>query len=90
MAVFNKEDEEYHISYQYYSYISSFSRRDEPEGVSTMEWGVAEVKKAGRVPDVIYDKGDVGKEAMVRLLGKDAIEVGGGLLGYRCDDKKKI
>ncbi len=56
--------------------MASFSREDEPEGVSTMEWGVAEaIKKAGRVPDIIYDKGDVGKEAMIRLLGKDAIEV---------------
>lgn len=58
--------------------IASFSREDEPEGVSTMEWGVAEaIKKAGRVPDVIYDKGDVGKEAMIRLLGRDAKEVAG-------------
>jgi hydroxymethylpyrimidine kinase/phosphomethylpyrimidine kinase len=58
--------------------MASFSREEEPEGVSTMEWGVAEViKKVGRVPDVIYDKGDVGKEAMIRLLGKDAIEVAG-------------
>lgn len=56
--------------------MASFSREDEPEGVSTMEWGVAEaIKKEGRVPDVIYDKGGVGKEAMIRLLGKDAIEV---------------
>jgi len=58
--------------------IASFSRKDEPEGVSTMEWGVAEaIKKEGMIPDVIYDKGDVGKEAMIRLLGKDAIEVAG-------------
>lgn len=50
--------------------MASFSREDEPEGVSTMEWGVAEViKKEGRVPDVIYDRGGVGKEAMIRLLG---------------------
>ncbi len=56
--------------------MASFSREDEPEGVSTMEWGVAEaIKKDGRVPDVIYDKGGVGKEAMIRLLGKDAVEV---------------
>ncbi len=58
--------------------MASFSREDEPEGVSTMEWGVAgAIKKEGRVPDVIYDNGDVGKEAMIRLLGKDAIEVAG-------------
>lgn len=58
--------------------IASFSRKDEPEDVSTMEWGVAEaIKNAGCLPDVVYDKGDVGKEAMIRLLGRDAVEVAG-------------
>ncbi|VVB96679.1 Bifunctional thiamine biosynthesis protein ThiDN [uncultured archaeon] len=65
--------------------MASFSRKDEPEGVSTMEWGVAEaIKKEGRVPDVIYDKGDVGKEAMIRLLGKDAKEVAGRAIDISC------
>jgi len=27
------------------------------------------------IPDVIYDKGGVGKEAMIRLLGREAVEV---------------
>ena len=58
--------------------ISSFSREDEPEDVATMEWGVGEViRKEGGVPDVIFDAGGVGKEAMIRLLGKDAVEVAG-------------
>ncbi|MCZ7392504.1 MAG: bifunctional hydroxymethylpyrimidine kinase/phosphomethylpyrimidine kinase [Candidatus Methanoperedens sp.] len=58
--------------------IATFSREDEPEGVSTMEWGVSEaINSVGRVPDAICDKGDVGKEAMIRLLGKDAKEVAG-------------
>lgn len=58
--------------------ISSFSREDEPEGVATMEWGVGEVAMSeGMVPAVIYDTGGVGKEAMIRLLGKDAVEVAG-------------
>ncbi len=58
--------------------ISSFSREDEPEGVATMEWGVSEViRREGMVPAVIYDTGGVGKEAMIRLLGKDAVEVAG-------------
>lgn len=58
--------------------VASFSRKDEPSDVSTMEWGVARaIKGAGRVPDVIYDTGGVGKEAMIRLLGKDAMEVAG-------------
>ncbi len=58
--------------------IASFRREDEPEGVSTMEWGVSDaIKRAGKVPDVIYDKGGIGKEAMIRLLGCDAVEVAG-------------
>ena len=58
--------------------IASFKREDEPQGVSTMEWGVSDaVRREGKVPDVIYDKGGVGKEAMIRLLGRDAAEVAG-------------
>ncbi len=58
--------------------LETFSREDEPEGVSTMEWGVGEaIKSAGRVPEVIYDPGAVGKEAMIRLMGRDAGEVAG-------------
>ncbi|HEY6586322.1 MAG TPA: bifunctional hydroxymethylpyrimidine kinase/phosphomethylpyrimidine kinase [Candidatus Methanoperedens sp.] len=58
--------------------ITSFRREDEPEGVSTMEWGVSDaINRVGKVPDVIYDKGGVGKEAMIRLLGRDAMEVAG-------------
>jgi hydroxymethylpyrimidine/phosphomethylpyrimidine kinase len=57
--------------------IASFSREEEPEDVTTMEWGVNEAIKwaGGRVPDVIFDAGSIGKEAMIRLLGKDALEV---------------
>lgn len=58
--------------------VASFSREDEPEDVATMEWGVGEaIRKKGAVPDVIFDTGGVGKEAMIRLLGKDAVEVAG-------------
>ncbi|MEM3453020.1 MAG: bifunctional hydroxymethylpyrimidine kinase/phosphomethylpyrimidine kinase [Candidatus Hadarchaeum sp.] len=50
--------------------ISSFDRAREPKGVKTMEWGTEQaIKKIGRVPQVIYDKGGPGKEAMIRLLG---------------------
>lgn len=54
--------------------MGSFSRRDEPEGVSTMEWGITSVLSQMRA-DVVYDGGDVGKEPMVRLFGKSATEV---------------
>jgi predicted fused transcriptional regulator/phosphomethylpyrimidine kinase len=40
------------------------------------EWGVGEVlRKMKRVPDFIFDEGDVGKEPMIRVLGKNPIEV---------------
>jgi hydroxymethylpyrimidine/phosphomethylpyrimidine kinase len=56
--------------------ISSFSREDEPEEKSTMEWGTKHaIEKHGSVPDLIYDKGSVGKEPMIRVLGKNPEEV---------------
>lgn len=56
--------------------ISSFDRTGEPEDVSTMNWGTSEaIKKYGGVPEVIYDKGGMGKEPMVRLLGTGASEI---------------
>ena len=51
-------------------------RRVKEEEGSSLEWGVAEVlRKMRRVPDFIYDEGDVGKEPMIRVLGKDPMEV---------------
>jgi len=56
-------------------------RRREPEDIKmreggTMEWIVDEVfKNREKAPDIIYDEGDVGKEAMIRILGGSAIEV---------------
>ncbi len=56
--------------------VGSFSREREPPGVKTMVWGIEEVhRKLGRVPDVVFDRGGVGKEPMVRLLGRSPLEV---------------
>ncbi|RQD89549.1 bifunctional hydroxymethylpyrimidine kinase/phosphomethylpyrimidine kinase [Methanosalsum natronophilum] len=57
--------------------ISSFDRSLEPDNVSTMDWGVSEAIKAfdGVVPDIIYDEGGMGKEPMIRIIGKDAVAV---------------
>jgi hydroxymethylpyrimidine/phosphomethylpyrimidine kinase len=56
--------------------IAQFERRKEPPGVKTMVWGTKQtIKRAGAVPDVIFDRGAPGKEAMIRLLGKSAGEV---------------
>ncbi len=61
--------------------IGSFSRKEEPQYIkekegSTLDWGVTLVcENLGRVPDIIYDEGDIGKEPVIRVLGKDAIDV---------------
>jgi len=61
--------------------VGHFDRRLEPKKVkkqegSSLEWGVGEVLgKMKRVPDFIYDEGDVGKEPMIRVLGRTPMEV---------------
>ncbi|MGC9435819.1 MAG: thiamine-phosphate synthase family protein [Methanomicrobiales archaeon] len=50
--------------------ICSFDRTREPPGVHTMDWGVAFCCK-GEVPDVIFDRGAMGKEPMIRFLGEN-------------------
>jgi hydroxymethylpyrimidine/phosphomethylpyrimidine kinase len=53
--------------------IGTFDRMQEPHEVkSTMEWGTKyAIQKLGCIPDVIYDEGGVGKEPMIRVLGKN-------------------
>lgn len=54
----------------------TFDRTEQPEGTSTMEWGTTQaIRQLGRVPDIIYDLGDVGKEAMIRVIGKNPHDV---------------
>jgi hydroxymethylpyrimidine kinase/phosphomethylpyrimidine kinase len=57
--------------------VGSFDRKDEPlTAPSTMEWGTKHaITKFGRVPDIIYDTGSVGKEPMIRVLGKNPKDV---------------
>ena len=58
--------------------IATFDRENEPSNMSTMEWGTkTAIEKFGNVPGIIYDEGGKGKEAMVRILGNDAGDVGG-------------
>ena len=60
--------------------VGTFSRAEEPEGISTMEWGTKKaIADLGFVPDVIFDLGGVGKEPMVRLLGQTPSDVAGKL-----------
>jgi hydroxymethylpyrimidine/phosphomethylpyrimidine kinase len=61
--------------------IGSFSREQEPDRIRDQEgkslaWGVAQViEQLGMVPDLIYDTGGWGKEAMIRVIGTDAKDV---------------
>ena len=61
--------------------VASFDRRDEPKEVkeregSTLEWGAHNaLQDAQEFPDLIYDEGDVGKEPMIRVLGRNPMEV---------------
>ncbi len=51
--------------------VSTFDRVREPKGVSSMTWGVHRaIERFGGVADVIFDKGGVGKEPMIRILGR--------------------
>jgi hydroxymethylpyrimidine/phosphomethylpyrimidine kinase len=56
--------------------IGTFNRVNEPEAVSSMEWGTRKtIENLGFVPDIIYDTGGLGKEPMIRILGKNPGEV---------------
>ncbi|MEA3457097.1 MAG: bifunctional hydroxymethylpyrimidine kinase/phosphomethylpyrimidine kinase [Candidatus Thermoplasmatota archaeon] len=53
--------------------VGSFDRRYEPSTISsTMEWGTKDaITRLNHVPDIIYDTGAIGKEPMIRFLGKN-------------------
>jgi len=63
--------------------VASFEREREPnasEEGKTMEWGIGSaiqnaLKERGSIPDVIFDCGAVGKEPMLRIFGRDTVEV---------------
>ncbi|MEM0448628.1 MAG: bifunctional hydroxymethylpyrimidine kinase/phosphomethylpyrimidine kinase [Methanomassiliicoccales archaeon] len=55
---------------------SAFDRSEEPDGVSTMDWGTRKaIESHGAIPDIIYDLGGIGKEPMIRILGRDPMDV---------------
>lgn len=52
--------------------IGSFSRAEQPEDSSSMEWGTGKaISDLGYVPDAVFDKGGIGKEPMIRLLAQN-------------------
>ncbi len=60
--------------------ISSYDREQEPKNVksngSTIEWGMKKViKNSKRVPDVVFHKGDFGKEPMIIIFGESPSHV---------------
>lgn len=60
---------------------AGFDRTKEPREVkeregSSLEWGTGEAMRGtSEVPDLVYDRGDLGKEPMVRILGTDPQDV---------------
>ncbi|MDD1673508.1 MAG: phosphomethylpyrimidine kinase [Methanomicrobiales archaeon] len=67
--------------------VCEFDRTREPPGITTMDWGVAFCCKKG-VPDVIFDRGAKGKEAMIRILGQEPHTVAQmvGRISSRCPE----
>ncbi|MDG7008286.1 MAG: hypothetical protein JRN06_08570 [Nitrososphaerota archaeon] len=50
-------------------------QKREKEGAS-VPWGVEqEIRRARKIPGLIYDAGDWGKEPLIRVFGRDAIDV---------------
>jgi hydroxymethylpyrimidine/phosphomethylpyrimidine kinase len=61
--------------------VGRFDRSKEPRAVrrregSSLEWGTRQaIRELGQVPDAIYDEGALGKEPMIRILGRSPEEV---------------
>ncbi|MBM4300932.1 MAG: bifunctional hydroxymethylpyrimidine kinase/phosphomethylpyrimidine kinase [Deltaproteobacteria bacterium] len=69
--------------------VASFDRNAEPPEVKAREggaltWGVASVLKPGEPPpDLIYDRGEFGKEPMIRILGPTPMSVAAKALALK-------
>jgi hydroxymethylpyrimidine kinase / phosphomethylpyrimidine kinase / thiamine-phosphate diphosphorylase len=61
--------------------MASFDRKMEPKDIkekegSSLEWGTREaMKMLDHPPDCVYDEGETGKEPMIRVLGKNPMDV---------------
>ena len=53
-----------------------FERKREPKGQGngTMQWGIRQSSKGGKVADVVFDSGGMGKEPCAFVFGADALE----------------
>jgi hydroxymethylpyrimidine/phosphomethylpyrimidine kinase len=67
--------------FQKNSTVSSYNRTAEPvksklKENSTISWGVRQaIKNSKHPPDIIYHKGDFGKESMIIVFGKNPQEI---------------
>lgn len=65
--------------------LQEIIREEQPDSVkkrehSTMQWLINQsVEKKGKLPDIIWDKGAIGKEPMMRLFGKNSSDIIGKL-----------
>ncbi|HEX2106135.1 MAG TPA: bifunctional hydroxymethylpyrimidine kinase/phosphomethylpyrimidine kinase [Nitrososphaera sp.] len=60
--------------------VSSYDRSQEPKTIKSREgssvaWGVVAALSKNRLADVIYHRGDVGKEPMITVFGRNPAEV---------------
>jgi len=61
--------------------IEEFNRKEEPKDIKekeglSLEWATEKVIGGkDKIPDIIFDTGDVGKEPMIRVIGRDCNEV---------------
>ncbi len=61
--------------------ILSYNRRKEPQSIKkkeggTISWGIKEaIKNTKKSPDIIYHRGDMGKEPMILIFGKTPHDV---------------
>lgn len=75
--------------------VAEFDRSTEPEEVkaregATLEWGVDHaIRTCGFVPDIIFDRGSMGKEPMIRVIGKDPREVVNKIMRIAGKDRRK-
>jgi len=61
--------------------VDNFDRSDEPDDTKfkegySLKWGIDSVlSKRNSIPDIIFDRGDLGKEPMIRVIGKKPADV---------------
>jgi hydroxymethylpyrimidine/phosphomethylpyrimidine kinase len=61
--------------------ITEINREQQPKKIkekedSTMQWLIKKsFEEIGKIPDIIWDKGAIGKEPMIRLFAKDSDEM---------------